>query len=35
MASVEQYKDDIATKFIEQFKSELNFFEKAMILPIT
>ncbi|MBQ7616805.1 hypothetical protein IJS64_02190 [bacterium] len=35
MASVEQYKEDIATKYLDQFKSELNFFEKAMILPIT
>jgi hypothetical protein len=31
---VEQYKEDIANKYLENFKKELNIFEKAMILPI-
>ena len=35
MVSIEQCKEDIASKYLEQFKSELNFFEKAMILPIS
>ena len=35
MVSAEQCKEDIAKKYLDQFKSELNFFEKAMILPIS
>lgn len=35
MTSIEQCKEGIANKYLEQFKSELSFFEKAMILPIT
>lgn len=35
MSSVEQYKEDIADKYIKDFKKDLNFFEKMMIAPIS
>jgi len=35
MASVEQYKENIADKYIKDFKKELNFFEKIMLAPIS
>ena len=31
---VEQYKESISEKYIKDFKKELKFYEKAMILPI-
>ena len=35
MASVEQYKEDIADKYIKDFKDDLNFFEKIMVASIS
>jgi hypothetical protein len=35
MTSIESYKDSIAEKYVEEFKRELNFFEKIMISPLT
>jgi len=35
MPSVEQYKEDIADKYIKDFKKDLWFFEKIMIAPIS
>ena len=34
MWSVEQYKEDIANKYLENFKKELKFFDKIMVAPI-
>lgn len=31
---IEQYKESISDRYIKDFKKELNFFQKAMILPI-
>ncbi|HKL43993.1 MAG TPA: hypothetical protein VJ892_01810, partial [Candidatus Absconditabacterales bacterium] len=35
MTNIEKYKGDIADKYIQDFKKELNFLEKAMIWPIS
>ncbi|HRX63766.1 MAG TPA: hypothetical protein P5060_01540 [Candidatus Absconditabacterales bacterium] len=34
MVNIEKYKGDIAERYIQDFKKELNFLEKAMIFPI-
>jgi hypothetical protein len=31
---IEQYKESISDRYIKDFRKELNFFQKAMILPI-
>ncbi len=35
MKSVEEYKNDIAERYIQDFKTEIGFFNRLMILPIT
>ena len=34
MTTIERYKDDIADRYIQDFKKELGFFDKIMIAPI-
>ncbi len=35
MTSIENYKESIADRYVQNFKKELNFFEKMMLLPIS
>jgi hypothetical protein len=35
MSQIEQYKDRISEKYIQDFKKELNFFEKMMLMPVS
>ena len=35
MTSIESYKDSIAEKYVEDFKKELKFFERVMVLPLS
>lgn len=35
MSKIEQYKNSISEKYIQDFKKELNFFEKIMLMPVS
>ena len=35
MKSTAEYKESISDKYIKDFKKELSFFEKMMVVPIT
>jgi nitrate reductase NapAB chaperone NapD len=35
MSNIEQYKNSISEKYIQDFKKELNFFEKIMLMPVS
>jgi len=35
MTQIEQYKNRISEKYIEDFKKDLSFFEKIMLMPIS
>ena len=35
MKSIGEYKEEIAERYIQNFRDELSFFNKLLILPIT
>jgi hypothetical protein len=35
MSTIEQYKNSISERYVEDFKKELNFFERIMLLPVS